>query len=83
MIYIGDGDTDIPCFKLIKEKGGHSIAVYRPNTKGAKEKSIQLIHDERVNFIAPADYKTNSLLDRIVKALIDKVAHDSYAYSIR
>jgi len=83
MIYIGDGDTDIPCFKLIKDKGGHSIAVYKPNTRGAKEKSNQLIHDERVNYIAPADYKTNSMLDRIVKALIDKVEHDNYAYSIR
>ena len=28
MIYIGDGLTDIPCMKMLKEKGGKSIALY-------------------------------------------------------
>ena len=29
MIYIADGLTDIPCMRLVKEYGGHSIAVSR------------------------------------------------------
>lgn len=83
MVYIGDGDTDIPCFRLVKDRGGHSIAVYKPNTKGAKVKSNKLIEEGRVNFTAPADYRNNSIIDRIVKALIDKIAHDEYVYKIK
>ncbi|MFZ1288606.1 MAG: HAD family hydrolase [Melioribacteraceae bacterium] len=78
MIYIGDGETDIPCFRLVKDRGGHSIAVYKPNTRGARDK-IKILKDEgRVNFITPADYRVDSSLDRIVKGLIDKVQIDEY-----
>jgi len=78
MIYIGDGETDIPCFRLVKERGGYSIAVYKPYTKGAREKLGNLVSDGRVNFIAQADFKNNSPLDRIVKSLIDKIQTDNY-----
>ena len=74
MVYIGDGDTDIPCFRLVKDRGGKSIAVFKPNTKGAKEKSQKLITDGRVNFIAPGDYREGRLIDRIIKAWIDNIS---------
>lgn len=32
MIYIGDGMTDVPCMKLVKMKGGESIAIYHKDT---------------------------------------------------
>ncbi len=82
MIYIGDGDTDIPCFRLIKERGGHSIAVYKPKTSGAKNKTKNLINDGRVNFIATADYRNASQIDRIVKGIIDKIQINNALYSI-
>lgn len=77
MIFIGDGETDIPCFSLVKNLDGHSIAVYKPKTRGARAKAEKLIEDGRVNFVAPADYSAGRDIDTIVKAVLDKIAIDS------
>jgi hypothetical protein len=76
MVFIGDGETDIPCFRMVKDQGGHSIAVYKPSTHGAKGKAEKLIKDGRVNFIAPANYSENSEIETFVKRIIDKIAAD-------
>ena len=76
MIFIGDGETDIPCFSLVKSLGGHSIAVYKPKTKGAKGRAEKLVEDGRVNLIAPADYSGGSSLDIIVCRIMDKISID-------
>lgn len=77
MIYIGDGDTDIPCMRIVKREGGHSIAVYKQNKPGAKEKARHLIKDGRVNVVLPADYSENKQIDMYVKSVIDKIAADA------
>ncbi len=74
MVYIGDGETDIPCFRLVKQLGGVSIAVYKPNTKFALEKTQHLLDEGRVHSVVPADYRNGKELDRIVKAQIDVIA---------
>lgn len=74
MVYVGDGETDVPCFRLVKEQGGLSIAVYKPRTKGAKDAAMQFVTDGRVQSIAPADYRDSKTLDIIVKARIDLLA---------
>ena len=78
MIYIGDGETDIPCFRLVKDRGGYSIAVYKPRGRGAKAKIQNLITEGRVNYIAPADYRESHQIDRIVKAILDNVQTEYY-----
>jgi hypothetical protein len=76
MIFIGDGNTDIPCLSLVKSLGGHSIAVYKPRTKGAKGKAAKLVDEGRVNVIVPADYSQNSHIMEVVKAILGKIASD-------
>jgi hypothetical protein len=73
MIFIGDGETDIPCMRLVKDQGGHSIAVYNPGKRGAKTKAEQLITDGRATLAAPADYQAGGTIDLAVKAIIDWV----------
>jgi phosphoserine phosphatase len=74
MVYIGDGETDIPCFRLVKEEGGYSIAVYPEEVDGAKVRAEGLTSGGRANLIAPADYREGSLIDMSVKGIIDKIA---------
>lgn len=76
MIFIGDGDTDIPTMKMLTYKGGHSIAVYDPKKDRASLTKIHsLIADDRVNFVAPADYSENSQIEIIVKGIVGRIKH--------
>lgn len=73
MIYFGDGETDIPCMTLIKQQGGHSIAVYKPDDDRKKEAAEKLRTDKRVNFVCAADYSKNSEIHKTVTAIIDGI----------
>ncbi len=74
MIYIGDGMTDVPCMKLVKANGGRSVAVFKTHDKDMRAMAAKLMHDQRVDYIAPADYAEGNKLERIVKKIIDKMA---------
>ena len=79
MIYVGDGTTDIPCMRLVKNFGGHSIAVYNPDDeKSARRDMTALIRDNRVNYVCPADYSDGSEIDTVVKTIIDKITIDTH-----
>ena len=73
IIYFGDGMTDIPSMKLVKDRGGNAIAVYKPKS-AHKEKAIKLLKDDRVNFALPADYSDGTAIDTVVKTILDKLA---------
>ena len=77
MIYFGDGDTDIPCMKMIKEHGGHSIAVYANGNSVKKATALQLIKDNRVNFVCPADYRAGKEIN-MVHCCPEKIRQNSY-----
>ena len=75
MIFLGDGDTDIPTMKMLTYKGGHSVAVYDTNkTDRDLSKIHRLISDGRVEFVAPADYEEKTQLDIIVKGILGRIA---------
>lgn len=71
MIYIGDGLTDVPCMKLVKSEGGHSIAIYQKNQE---EKAAPLLRHERVDWMFEADYREGSELDNTMKLLLEDLA---------
>lgn len=71
MIYIGDGLSDVPCMKMMKSYGGQAIAVY---TDANKDKVEQLLIEDRVDFVFPADYSKDSRLDKTMKNILKKMA---------
>ena len=73
IVYIGDSATDIPCMRLVKSKGGHSIGVFDPE-KNKREKVYQLFNDGRINFYAPADYSEDSELFKYIKLVIGQIS---------
>ena len=76
MIYFGDGETDIPCMKIVTMFGGHSIAVYDPANPKKKAFAEKLQRQGRVSFMVPADYRRESRTFKVVCSIIDKIKAD-------
>lgn len=77
MIYFGDGETDVPCMKIVGMFGGNSIAVYNPASEKKKASALKLKRQGRVAFATPAVYTRDSRTFRVVCAIIDKIKADS------
>lgn len=73
MIYFGDGETDVPSFKIVEMFGGTSIAVYNPENAKKKKVAAKLMRQGRVSFRTPADYSADSRNFKIVCSIIDRV----------
>ncbi|HOF45974.1 MAG TPA: HAD family hydrolase [Bacteroidales bacterium] len=83
IIYIGDGETDVPAMKMVKLQGGTAIAVYNPHVKKSKNGELTprevckgLIENDRADYLAPANYSENQELDIILKKIIDKISSE-------
>ena len=74
MIYFGDGETDVPCMKMVKEHGGHAIAVY--NTPEKEAMACQLVREGRANFMCTSNYSRGGVMNIIVKRILDKIKAD-------
>lgn len=72
-IYLGDSQTDIPSFKVIKNGGGMSICVYDENSENAKNVAQKCFIEGRVNYFTPADYREGSDLYNLVVDYINSV----------
>ena len=71
MIYIADGLTDVPCMKLVRMNNGTAIAVYKKFNSAVAD---TLLQQQRVDYIAEANYTQNSRIENIVKSIIDKIS---------
>ena len=83
MIYLGDGETDVPCMKIVSMFGGHSIAVYDPSNDKKRAVAHKLQRQGRVGFTVPAVYTGDSRVYKVVCAIIDKIKADAELAALR
>mgnify|MGYP003291892385 CR=1 FL=1 len=77
MIYLGDGETDIPSMRIVKSEGGHSIAIFKPEVESSRAQARNLVRRGRVNFACAGDYSEGSELHRAVLATMAKIRTDN------
>ncbi|HCM43261.1 MAG TPA: HAD family hydrolase [Candidatus Omnitrophota bacterium] len=83
MIYVGDGLTDVPSMTLVHKAGGYAIAVYDP-AKKVPDSVSDMVSEKRAEHFAPADFRGNSLLVKVVQRTLKKIIHEiSYDASSR
>ena len=70
MIYLGDGASDIPCFSMIKNHGGHCIGI-EIDSKWHKEFQLELRMREMSAF--KPDYSEGSELRTEIESSINKL----------
>jgi 2-hydroxy-3-keto-5-methylthiopentenyl-1-phosphate phosphatase len=64
IIYIGDGDTDVPALSLTRSRGGTGVVVFNPDkeAKDIRKRLQKLVLNKRSDYISPADYSINGEL---------------------
>lgn len=72
MIYIGDGETDVPCMKIIKNAGGFAVSVYDERIEQLNV-SLKLLREKRVDFIAATNYSEGYQIDNVIKKIINLI----------
>lgn len=76
MIYIGDGDTDVPSMSLVRSQGGLGVAVYNRNLPEeklrAKFQNMRL--DKRADLITPADFSLEGELFEYLQTRCRQIA---------
>ncbi|MDE0694140.1 MAG: HAD family hydrolase [Gammaproteobacteria bacterium] len=73
MIYVGDGLTDIPCFSLVRERGGRTFGDLSRN-KTAKQAFQELLQTRRVDSLHSPDYREEADLGAFIRAAVFALA---------
>ena len=76
MIYIGDGDTDIPAFSLVKSRRGMTIGVYNPeeSEENIIKKAKNITKGKRLDLLTPANFDCNKELFQFIKIRCEQIA---------
>ena len=74
VIYVGDGTSDLPCFRLINQANGIPIAVYPKGTARDWAQDYDVSASQRVAALAEADYCEGSVLMQALTLAVESIA---------
>jgi 2-hydroxy-3-keto-5-methylthiopentenyl-1-phosphate phosphatase len=74
MIYVGDGETDIPALSLVRSLGGLGAVVFDPQRSDARQRLKNLRLDKRADLITPADFGAGGELFDFMRARCVQIA---------
>lgn len=77
IIYLGDSQTDIPSFKVIKNSGGMSICVYEGHNEEARKVAQKCFVEGRCNYFSEADFKEGSDLFSVISDYIKTICKNN------
>ena len=80
IIYIGDGDTDIPAFSLVKSRRGMTIGVYNPSESTNKSENMR--KGKRIDLFTPANFEYDGELFHFMKIRCEQIAKRYEAHKI-
>ncbi|MEL6402044.1 MAG: HAD family hydrolase [Cyanobacteria bacterium J06626_4] len=73
VIYVGDGNSDIPCFAMLNREGGTAIGVYTEGSAQQWADHYQPSQGERVSNLASADYRAGSELMKSLTLAVEGI----------
>ena len=84
MIYIGDGDTDIPAFSLVKSRKGMTIGVFDPSSSKEKrnKKAKNMRKGKRIDLFTPAQFEKEGELYKFIKVRCQQIAKRYEAHTL-
>jgi hypothetical protein len=84
MVFVGDGYTDVPCFSLVKGKGGYAFGVWDPRHRDKRSRAWGFIEEGRVSNLNQARYDEDAelyqLLEVAVTSLASRITLNAHAY---
>jgi hypothetical protein len=70
MLYLGDGESDVPGMRVTRSYGGRAIAVHGAGNARKQAACEALVRDGRADLAAEADYREGSRLDTLVRKVL-------------
>jgi hypothetical protein len=72
VVYVGDGITDVPCFSLVKERGGRVFGVFDENEQSIKQRAARDVGaPQRAENLNPPRYTESSRLGSLLRLTVE------------